>query len=71
VKLPRDLSGPEVVRALVRLGFAQDRQDGSHIRLLKGGLRVTVPNHRSIALKTLQSILRQAQITIEELKDVL
>jgi predicted RNA binding protein YcfA (HicA-like mRNA interferase family) len=71
VKLPRDLSGPEVVRALGRLGFAQDRQEGSHIRLRKGSLRVTLPNHRSIAVKTLQSILRQAQITIEELKDVL
>jgi predicted RNA binding protein YcfA (HicA-like mRNA interferase family) len=71
VKLPRDLSGPEVVRALKRLGFTEERQEGSHIRLSKSGLRVTVPNHRSIAPKTLQSILKQAKITIEELKEAL
>jgi predicted RNA binding protein YcfA (HicA-like mRNA interferase family) len=66
VKLPRDVSGPEAVKALRRLGFTVTRQDGSHIRLSKGGLHVTVPNHRTLLPKTLQSILRQANITVEE-----
>ena len=44
MKLPRDVSGPEAVKALRRLGFTVTRQDGSHIRLSKGGLHVTVPN---------------------------
>jgi predicted RNA binding protein YcfA (HicA-like mRNA interferase family) len=66
VKLPRDVSGPEAVKALRRLGFMVTRQDGSHIRLSKGGLHVTVPNHRTLLPKTLQSILRQANITVEE-----
>jgi len=66
VKLPRDISGPEAVKALRRLGFEVVRQEGSHIRLNRGGLHVTVPNHRQIVPKTLQSILRHAEITLEE-----
>jgi predicted RNA binding protein YcfA (HicA-like mRNA interferase family) len=71
VKLPRDLSGQRVVQALKRLGFIEERQEGSHIRLVRGSLRVTVPAHRVLAPKTLQSILRQAQIGVEELRDAL
>ena len=66
MKLPRDVSGSEAVRALRRLGFAVTRQDGSHIRMSKGGLHVTVPNHRSIAAGTLKNILRQANVSVEE-----
>jgi len=47
------------------------RQDGSHIRLSSGGLHVTVPNHRTLLPKTLQSILRQANITVEEFREKL
>ena len=71
MKLPRDLSGQRVVRALKRLGFIQERQEGSHIRLVRGSPRVTMPAHRAIAPKTLQSILRQAQISVDELIGVL
>jgi predicted RNA binding protein YcfA (HicA-like mRNA interferase family) len=71
VKLPRDLSGQRVVRALKRLGFTEERQEGSHIRLTRDGLRVTVSAHSALAPKTLQNILRQARITIEELRDAL
>jgi predicted RNA binding protein YcfA (HicA-like mRNA interferase family) len=71
VKLPRDLSARRVVAALKRLGFVEDRQKGSHIRLSKGHLRITVPNHPSLAPKTLQSIIKQAGITLEELTKVI
>jgi predicted RNA binding protein YcfA (HicA-like mRNA interferase family) len=37
--------------------------------MCNGPLRVTIPNHASIDVKTLGSILRQARITIEELKE--
>jgi predicted RNA binding protein YcfA (HicA-like mRNA interferase family) len=71
VKLPRDISGPEAVKALRRLGFEIIRQEGSHIRIGKDNVRVTVPNHRYIAPKTLQSILRQAGISLEEFTEQL
>ena len=70
MKLPRDLSGQRVVHAPKRLGFIEERQEGSHIRLMRGSLRVTVPAHRTLAPKSLQSILRQAQISLEELMAV-
>jgi predicted RNA binding protein YcfA (HicA-like mRNA interferase family) len=66
VKLPRDISGPEAVKALRRLGFEVVRQEGSHIRLTRGNVHVTVPNHRQIVPKTLQSVLRHAGITLEQ-----
>jgi predicted RNA binding protein YcfA (HicA-like mRNA interferase family) len=69
MKLPRDLSGSDVVKALGRMGFVVMRQEGSHIRLEKGSFGVTVPNHRTLVPKTLQSIMRQAGVTIEHLRD--
>jgi predicted RNA binding protein YcfA (HicA-like mRNA interferase family) len=54
-----------VVKALERLGFERVRQSGSHIRLIKGDLRVTVPDHGSIAPGTLRNVLRQAGVDLE------
>ena len=33
MKLPRDVSGPELVNALRVLGYVLDRQRGSHVRV--------------------------------------
>ncbi|HEX4084513.1 MAG TPA: type II toxin-antitoxin system HicA family toxin [Chthoniobacteraceae bacterium] len=66
MKLPRDVSGSDAVKALKRLGFTVVKQEGSHIRMSKGACRVTIPNHKSIVPKTLQSLLRQASVSIEE-----
>jgi predicted RNA binding protein YcfA (HicA-like mRNA interferase family) len=71
VKLPRDISGAEAVKVLRRLGFEVVRQEGSHIRMGKGNVHVTVPNHRQLMPKTLQSILRHAEITLEEFMEQL
>jgi predicted RNA binding protein YcfA (HicA-like mRNA interferase family) len=69
MKLPRDLSGEAVCRALVRLGFEFRRQTGSHRHYLKGSLHRCGPMHREIRPKTLPSILKQANLTLEELLD--
>lgn len=69
MKLPRDLSGEEVCRALVRLGFECRRQTGSHYPYVKGALHPCVPMHRQIRRKTLQSILKQAGILLTEWLD--
>jgi len=66
VKLPRDVSGARIIRALQRLGFQLTRQTGSHARLAKEGRRVTVPLHGSLAPGTLRSILRQAGLSLED-----
>lgn len=71
MKLPRDVSGTQAVRALQRLGFAIVRQRGSHIRMEKGARNVTVPAHSSIAPGTLQSVLKQAGVSVEAFAAVL
>jgi len=71
VKLPRDISGDDAVKALKRLGFETVRQEGSHIRMVKGARRVTIANHKSILPKTLQSMLRQAGVSVEDFVDAL
>lgn len=66
MKLPRDISGAEAIKALERLGFSITRQTGSHVRLVRGSRRVTVPVHHSLVVGTLHSILRQAGLSVEE-----
>ena len=60
MKLPRDVSGADLVRALRRLGYNTLRQTGSHIRVgtIEGGQHhVTIPNHDPIRIGTLSGIL--------------
>ena len=71
MKVPRDISGKEAVRALKRLGFVYQDQRGSHIRLEKDSIRITVPNHDAILPKTLQSMLKPARVSLEEFIDAL
>ena len=61
MKLPRDLSGEDLAKALVRFEYLVDRQTGSHIRLttqLNGEHHVTVPAHDPLKVGTLSAILR-------------
>lgn len=60
MRLPRDVSGTELIKALKSLGYEVSRQTGSHIRLVtmeKGEHHVTIPNHRPLRIGTLASIL--------------
>jgi predicted RNA binding protein YcfA (HicA-like mRNA interferase family) len=65
MKIPRDVTGPQAVRALRRLGFEQRRQAGSHV-ILRGGPRtVVVPMHRPIQPGTQRGLVEQAGLTLE------
>jgi len=61
MKIPRDLSGDELIRKLQKPGYVIVRQKGSHIRLGKkykiGEHPITIPNHNSIKIGTLNNIL--------------
>lgn len=62
------VSGGEVVAALRRLGFDRVGQRGSHVKMKHPDGRIAVvPMHDEIARGTLASILRQAQVGIDEL----
>ena len=74
MRLPRDLSGEDLVQALSRFGYRVTRQTGSHIRLttmIGGEHHVTVPRHDPLRVGTLNSILtdvaNHAGLTRDEL----
>lgn len=60
MRLPRDVSGDELARALSSLGYHITRQTGSHLRLTTeqgGGHHITIPRHNPMRIGTLASIL--------------
>lgn len=62
MKLPRDLSGRDLVRLLKRYGYEVVRQEGSHIRLrssVKGyPHHITLPDHAELKIGTLRALVR-------------
>jgi len=70
-KLPI-LSGREIIKALVIIGYRPVRQRGSHIRLSCVNKRsVTVPDYKAVSRGLLQKILRDAELSAEEFKKLL
>ncbi|PIQ79874.1 MAG: type II toxin-antitoxin system HicA family toxin [Parcubacteria group bacterium CG_4_9_14_0_2_um_filter_41_8] len=68
-QLPR-ITASQIISALEQAGFSCARQSGSH-KIYKNSLgrRVTVPYHagRILHPKVLKSILKDAEISIEQL----
>ncbi len=62
------LSGNEIVKIFESLGWKVSRQRGSHIIMTKESEIVTlsVPNRREVARGTLRSLIRSANLTVEE-----
>ena len=62
MRLPRDLGGAELARALKKLGYRVTRQTGSHMRLttVEGGEHhLTIPAHSPLRVGTLGAILAE------------
>ncbi len=72
-KLPTDLSGQDLIKALQRVGFVVQRQRGSHIVLRRESphARIAVPNHKTIRPGTLRTILHEANVTVDQLIELL
>lgn len=62
------LSGNAAVRAFERLGWKVVRQSSSHIIMTKEGevATLSIPNHKEVAKGTLRSLIRSANLTIDE-----
>jgi len=75
LKLPRDVSGEDLARALGRFGYEITRQTGSHMRLtskFKGSQhRVTIPAHAQLKVGTLAEILGDVACYLELTRDQL
>lgn len=71
-KLPV-ISGAEAVKAFQREGWHVDRQRGSHVVMLKTGhhASLSIPQHRELAPGTLRSLIRAAELSVEEFSNLL
>ena len=72
MKLPTDISGQEMIRALLRAGFVVNRQKGSHIVLRRDDpyARVVVPDHKHLRPGTLRQILNAAGMSVQQLLEL-
>lgn len=71
-KLPV-LSGKAVIKKLEKCGYAVVRQKGSHVRLRHNDVcfkPITVPLHKEIRPGLLRQILKDANLTPEEMKNL-
>jgi predicted RNA binding protein YcfA (HicA-like mRNA interferase family) len=78
MRLPHDLSGRDLAKALGKLGYEITRQTSSHIRLTtlrNGEHHVTIPDHDPIRVGTLAGVLtdvaRHHNLTREQLTRLL
>ena len=62
------LSGREVVSVFEKFGWTIARQRGSHILMTKenGIVTLSVPDHKEVARGTLRSLIRSANLTVDE-----
>lgn len=65
MKIPRDLSGADLVKSLGRMEYMITRQTGSHLRLtssIHGDHHVTILNHDPLRVGTLAAILNAVSV---------
>ena len=74
MKIPRDLSGVELIKYLKPYGYEVSRQSGSHIRIttkLNGQHHITIPNHDPLKIGTLSAILTDIAAHFDKSRDQL
>jgi predicted RNA binding protein YcfA (HicA-like mRNA interferase family) len=73
-KLPQ-IKGERLVNALKKIGWYVDRTSGSHVIMKnenKPRHRVVIPVHgRAVKTWTLNKILKDAELSVEELKELI
>lgn len=61
------ISGREVIKALLKIGYQVIRQRGSHVRLQRSGKKpTTVPDHKILGKGLLRKILRDTELSVED-----
>ncbi len=71
MKLPTNVSGSELTKVAVKLGFEIRRQSGSHLILKKEDKLLVIPQHKQLKKGTLLQILKVLEISKDELTELL
>lgn len=61
MRIPKDITGTELIKLLKPYGYEVIRQSGSHIRITtqqNGEHSETIPNHNPLKIGTLNNILK-------------
>ncbi|MFY4727765.1 type II toxin-antitoxin system HicA family toxin [Nitrospira sp. BLG_2] len=68
-----DISGKETVKAFRKAGWEQIGQVGSHVVMVKADVRVnlSIPQHKELSVGTLQALIRNVGLTVEEFLSLL
>ena len=68
-----NISGKEAARAFQKAGWQPIGQVGSHLVLVKPGVRVnlSIPQHKELSVGTLRRLIRNAALTVDEFMDLL
>ena len=68
-----NISGKEAARAFQKAGWTPIGQVGSHLVLVKSGIRanLSVPQHKELSVGTLRSLIRNAGMTVDEFLNLL
>jgi predicted RNA binding protein YcfA (HicA-like mRNA interferase family) len=74
MKIPRDLSGQDLIKILKPYGYLVTRQTGSHLRMTteqNGQHHITIPNHDPLKIGTLSAIIGDVAQHLDKTKDEL
>ena len=68
-----NISGRDAVKAFERAGWKVIGQVGSHVVLVKAGVRVnlSVPQHKELSVGTLRALVRLSGLSVEEFLELL
>ena len=68
-----NISGKEAAQAFQKAGWKPLGQVGSHLVMVKPGIRVnlSVPQHKELSVGTLRALIRNSGLTVEEFLKVL
>ncbi len=63
-----NISGKEAVKAFQKAGWEPVGQVGSHLVMIKSGVRVnlSIPQHKELSVGTLRALIRHAGLTVED-----
>ncbi|MDX2241059.1 MAG: type II toxin-antitoxin system HicA family toxin [Leptolyngbyaceae cyanobacterium bins.302] len=66
-RLP-SISGKDCIKVLEKVGFYQKRRESSHVILRRDDpfAQVVVPDHQELAKGTLRTIIRDAELSVDE-----
>ncbi len=75
MRLPRNVSGDDLIKRIDQYGYRVTRQTGSHVRLTRltedKEFHITIPKHKPLRVGTLNNILNDLSNHLEIDKDKL